>query len=200
MSHEHWVFMLSPYKCSVGVLFQKRVHINLIASTSHYSKPLWPRQNPPKKCMPTNGLPPVHYIPPNTYNEVTGNSEPFSGDRRDPLPKYALEDDIFLALSFSNMEYKSYIGWKTMLDPLVAILGQCWQLFINTPYMESVETLPTSSFWVVDFLGQICKPVQYVEGPQTHEKVHVFRFRPAPPPSNPRPAKTVPIKMDFKHA
>lgn len=105
----------------------------------------------------------------------------FSGDRRDPLPKSALEDDIFRALSFSNMEDKSYIGWKTMLDPLVVILGQCWQIFINTPYIESPETLPTSSFWIVDFLGQICKPVQYVEGPQTHEKVHVFRYRPAPP-------------------
>jgi len=34
----------------------------------------------------------------------------FFGDRRDPLPKSALEDYIFLALSFSNMEYKSYIG------------------------------------------------------------------------------------------
>lgn len=96
---------------------------------------------------------------------------------------------------FSNMEYKSYIGWKTMLDPLVAILGQCWQIFINTPYMESLETLPTFSFWIVDFLGHtVCG------GPPNSWKRFMFFGTVLPPPSNPRPAKTVPIKMDFKHA
>lgn len=186
MSHEHWVFMLSPYESSVGVLFQKRVRINFIASTSHCSKPLWPRQKPKKNACLQMAFPQgITYlrIPTTKLQEIPSL---FFGDRRDPLPKSALEDDIFLALSFSNMEYKSYIGWKTMLDPLVAILGQWWQLFINTPYMESLETLPTFSFWIVDFLGHtVCG------GPPNSWKGSCFSVPSCPPPSNPRPAKTV---------
>ena len=40
----------------------------------------------------------------------------------------------------------------------------------------------------MDFKGQnyanqsLDLAVQYVKGPQTHEKVDVFRYRPAPPP------------------
>lgn len=63
---------------------------------------------------------------------------------------------------------------------LVAILGQCWQIFINTPYMESLETLPTFSFRIVDFLGHtVCG------GPPNSWKGSCFSVPSCPPPQIP---------------